>query len=151
MSKYEETIEWKNSTNEFKSGNYSRKHTWIFDGGIEVPASSSPSVVPLPYSEEKAIDPEEAFLCSISSCHMLWFLDLAAKEGLNIKSYVDEANGIMGNKDGKKQITIVNLHPKIELQNEEKLDKSRLKKLHTKAHEKCFIANSVTSKINTIL
>ncbi|MEQ8524672.1 OsmC family protein [Gracilimonas sp.] len=149
MSKYKIKIEWKSDVKDFTQGEYSRKHKWKFDGGLEITASSSPSVVPIPFSIEEAVDPEEAFICSISSCHMLWFLDLAAKKGINIHEYNDEAIGIMKNKNGAIQITDVQLHPKITGIDGE-LDKNLLEQLHHEAHKRCFIANSVKTNIEVI-
>ncbi len=81
MSRYTANIRWTRGDAKFTDNRYSRRHLWRFDGGIEVPASSSPHSVPLPYSSADAVDPEEAFVASIASCHMLWFLSIAAKRG----------------------------------------------------------------------
>src|SRR5437762_11517686 len=96
MSSYTVTIRWLRGDQPFTDNRYSRAHTWIFDGGIEVPASSSPHVVPPPYSQPRAVDPEEAFVASLSSCHMLWFLSIAAKRRYGVERYVDDATGVMG-------------------------------------------------------
>jgi organic hydroperoxide reductase OsmC/OhrA len=95
MSVYQATISWQRGTAPFTDNKYSRAHTWTFDGGIEVPASSSPSVVKVPYSNAQAVDPEEAFVASLSSCHMLWFLSIAAQRGFCVDRYVDAASGVM--------------------------------------------------------
>ena len=93
---YNVTVRWKKDPRElFTDNKYSRAHTWVFDGGIELAASSSPHVVPLPHSREDAVDPEEAFVASISSCHMLWLLSLAAAKQFLILSYEDTAEGIL--------------------------------------------------------
>ncbi|HUE37474.1 MAG TPA: OsmC family protein, partial [Candidatus Acidoferrum sp.] len=95
MSEYKATIKWTRNSPDFLKGKYSREHTWTFDGGVTVPASSSPSVVPVPYSNTSCVDPEEAFVASLSSCHMLTFLFLAQKQGFQIDSYADEAIGVV--------------------------------------------------------
>src|SRR3954447_4605683 len=96
MSEHKMTVSWKREPqSDFGKGKYSREHIWTFDGGLKVPASSSPSVVPLPFSNPACVDPEEAFIASISSCHMLWFLSLAAKRGFVLETYNDEAAGVM--------------------------------------------------------
>src|SRR5580698_5646028 len=95
MAEYKAIIKWRRTNPDFLRGKYSREHTWSFDGGMTVPASSSPHVVPVPWSNPAHIDPEEAFIASISSCHMLTFLYLASKQGFQIESYEDEAVGLM--------------------------------------------------------
>src|SRR5688572_11577105 len=95
MSRHEARISWR-SDGEFGSGRYSRRHEWRFDGGAAVTASSSPDVVPAPMSDPAGVDPEEALVASVSSCHMLWFLALAQQAGLDVQSYDDEAVGEMG-------------------------------------------------------
>lgn len=95
MSEHKTTVIWNRDNARFTDNRYSRGHRWLFDGGIEVPASSCPQVVPPPLSVAAAVDPEEAFVASLSSCHMLWFLSIAAKRGLVIESYRDEAVGAM--------------------------------------------------------
>src|SRR3954465_10148018 len=114
MSTYSATVRWERGDQAFTDNRYSRGHVWLFDGGVEVAASSSPHVVPLPYSKSDAIDPEEAFIASLSSCHMLWFLAIAAKRRFKIDSYVDDAVGTMArNADGKMAMTRVTLRPRI--------------------------------------
>ncbi|MFQ5546586.1 MAG: OsmC family protein, partial [Acidiferrobacterales bacterium] len=95
MSEYTATIEWQRDGQDFLSNKYSRGHTWTFDGGVEVPASSSPHVVPVPMSVAANVDPEEAFVASLSSCHMLWFLAIAAKRKFVVDSYIDNAVGTL--------------------------------------------------------
>ena len=115
MSSYYATIKWKTDGGDFVKRKYSRLHEWSFDAGITVPASPSPHVVPTPYSDESAVDPEEAFVAAISSCHMLFFLDYASREKIVITSYVDNAVGVMGkNSEGKIAMTKVSLNPKVE-------------------------------------
>ncbi len=112
MSLHHATIAWQRGSAKFTDNRYSRSHTWSFDGGGEVPASSSPSNVKLPYSNAAAVDPEEAFVASLSSCHMLWFLSIAAQRGFCVDRYVDAAAGVMArNAAGKLAMTRVTLHP----------------------------------------
>jgi len=114
MSEYKATISWKRKSPDFLKGKYSREHTWTFDGGIIVPASPSPSVVPVPYSNPAHVDPEEAFVASISSCHMLTFLYLASKQEFQVDSYDDVAAGTMTkNEKGVPWMSLVTLNPKI--------------------------------------
>jgi organic hydroperoxide reductase OsmC/OhrA len=146
---YNVKVFWKKNLDEvFIDSQYSRSHTWQFDGGIEVPASSSPEVVPLPMSNEFAIDPEEAFVAALSSCHMLWFLSIAAKENIIVESYEDNAIGVLGkNGDGKLAMTKATLKPKVIFNNKTLPSGEQVDKLHRLAHEKCFIANSVKTKV----
>ncbi|SDT92135.1 OsmC family protein [Stappia sp. ES.058] len=144
---YRADVSWRCS-GDFAANTYSRGHDWSFDGGITVPASASPSVVPLPHSVEAAVDPEEAFVAAISSCHMLWFLDLARRDGLEVESYTDRADGTMDRiAPGKMAVTHVALRPEVVFSGDVLPDADRLDALHHKAHEACFIANSVTSEI----
>ena len=146
---YKVKISWKKNSNEsFLDKKYSRVHKWIFDGGIEVHASSSPHVVPIPMSDESAVDPEEAFVVSISSCHMLTFLFIAAKKNFLVESYDDFAEGIMKkNKDGRLAMTEVTLKPEIVFGGDKIPTKIQIDEMHHQAHEECFIANSVKTKI----
>ncbi|MBA3666410.1 MAG: OsmC family protein [Sphingomonas sp.] len=148
MSNYTATIRWTRSTDEsFAEGRYSRAHEWAFDGGAVVPASASPHIVPAPYSDAGGVDPEEAFVASLSSCHMLFFLDFAKRAGLVVDSYIDEAEGVLEKRaDGKMAMTRVTLRPKVEWGGEAP-DAAGLADLHHKVHEACFIANSVTSEV----
>ncbi len=149
MSVYTATIKWTLDTNKkFIDNKYSRAHIWAFDGGTIVPASASPSVVPIPYSVPNAVDPEEAFVASVSSCHMLWFLSLAAQRGFCVHEYTDDASGMMGRNDtGRIAILRVDLAPLAIFSGENRPTPAEIDTLHHLAHEKCFIANSVTSKI----
>ena len=148
---YNVTITWKKDPNEpFTDKKYSRAHTWIFDG-IEIPASASTHVVPLPMSNASAVDPEEAFVASLSSCHMLWFLSLAAERNYTIESYIDNAEGILSKNDqGKLAMTTVTLRPEIAFASENTPSQQDIDELHHLAHENCFIANSVTTKITVL-
>ncbi|MDA0119181.1 OsmC family protein [Vibrio sp. T11.5] len=151
MSDYSATIRWKRAEHEtFSDNQYSRGHLWEFDGGVRVPASASPHVVPLPYSVEENVDPEEAFIAAISSCHMLTFLGIAAKRRYVIDSYVDEAIGIMEEDDkGRTSVTKVTLRPNIVFSGSKQPDYAQLEKMHHLAHQHCFIANSVKTDIVT--
>lgn len=151
MSEYTASIKWTRLKDEkFTDKKYSRGHTWEFDGGVMVPASSSPHAVPLPYSIEENVDPEEAFVASISSCHMLTFLFVAAKRNFVVDEYVDNASGSMGkNSEGKYAITTITLRPKIIFSGDLQPTQKQLEDMHHQAHEDCFIANSVKTKITT--
>ena len=148
MSTYTATISWSRGDQPYTDGKYSRAHTWRFDGGIEVPGSSSPHVVRPPLSNEAAVDPEEAFIASLSSCHMLFFLDFARRAGFRIDSYVDEAEGVL-DKDaqGRMAMTVVTLRPRIAFSGDKQPSRSDLDSLHHRSHEACFIANSVRTEI----
>ena len=146
---YTVRVLWKKNSDEaFVDNKYSRSHKWIFDGGVELPASSSPHAVPLPMSDESAVDPEEAFVASLSSCHMLWFLSLAVEKDLVVESYEDNAEGVLGkNEEGKLAMTRVTLKPKVTFGGNRIPSREQIDELHHSAHEKCFIANSVKTKI----
>ncbi|MES2002430.1 MAG: OsmC family protein [Pseudomonadota bacterium] len=148
MTTYTATIRWAAKADEaFAKGQYSRAHEWVFDGGVTLPASSSPHVVPLPWSDEAGVDPEEAFIASLSSCHMLFFLDFARRAGFALASYIDEAEGEVGKlPDGRMAMTNVTLRPRIGWTGAAP-DAAALAELHDKAHHACFIANSVTTKV----
>src|SRR5882724_8468637 len=141
MSEYKATIKWQRTSPDFLKGKYSREHTWTFDGGVTVPASSSPSVVPVPYSNPAHVDPEEASIASISSCHMLTFLYLAGKKGFQIDSYEDESVGILTKDEkGVPWVTLATLNPKIVYSGDKLPTPEDEKQLHHLAHEQCFIA-----------
>jgi organic hydroperoxide reductase OsmC/OhrA len=149
MHEYSATVQWQRADDEaYVDNKYSRGHKWIFDGGAVVSASSSPQIVPLPYSVQEGVDPEEAFIASLSSCHMLFFLFVAAKNRFVIDKYVDNAVGVMGkNKDGKQAITQVTLKPHVKFSGAKIPSQADIERMHQQAHEQCFIANSVTTKI----
>lgn len=129
-------------------GKYSREHTWAFDGGVTVPASPSPSVVPVPWSNPAHVDPEEAFVASIASCHMLTFLYVAAKAGFVVASYRDEAIGVMTkNERGVAWVSKVTLAPEIAYAGDKQPSAAEIATLHHAAHDGCFIANSVKTEI----
>lgn len=132
----------------FTDQKYSRGHTWEFDQGLTVPASASPHVVPPPLALERAVDPEEAFVAALSSCHMLWFLSLAARRGLRVDSYHDDASGVLGSDaQGRKAITVVTLRPRIVFSGTRTPSGEELAVLHEQAHHECFIANSVKTEV----
>lgn len=148
MSEYFATIEWNRSGAVFTDNKYSRGHRWSFDGGVEVPASSSPHSVRLPFSVENAVDPEEALVAALSSCHMLTFLYLAAKKKFLVESYRDEAVGFMEkNADGRLAITRVTLRPEIKFGGDVVPTADEIMALHHGAHEECYIANSVKTDV----
>jgi organic hydroperoxide reductase OsmC/OhrA len=148
MSTYTVAVSWQRGREPFIDNRYSRRHSWRFDGGLEVPASSSPHVVPVPYSDASAIDPEEAFVASLSSCHMLWFLSIAAKRRFCVDSYADEAEGTMAeNASGKQAMTKVTLRPKVVFAGDRIPDRAEIDSMHHEAHGECFIANSVLTEV----
>jgi organic hydroperoxide reductase OsmC/OhrA len=149
MSTYTATIRWERGDQLFTDNRYSRGHKWFFDGAVEVPGSSSPHIVPLPYSRPNAVDPEEAFVASLSSCHMLWFLSIAANRGFCVDSYVDDAEGIMArNTSGKLAMTRVTLRPRAVFVGNMLPTPSDIASMHHKAHAECFIANSVKTEVH---
>jgi organic hydroperoxide reductase OsmC/OhrA len=149
MSEHRATIEWTGAAApaDFLRGRYPREHRWTFDGGFTVEGSSSPSVVPPPWSNPRCVDPEEAFVASISSCHMLTFLYLAMKAGFAVTHYRDEAVGVMTKTvQGVSWISRVTLSPRITYADKEP-SADELARLHHGAHEGCFIANSIKTEI----
>ena len=149
MSTYKASIRWKMAGEDFLKGRYSREHTWGFDGGVVVPASASPAVVRAPYSNPAHVDPEEAFVAAISSCHMLTFLHLASQRGFQINSYDDEAIGVMtANERGRQWVSAVTLNPKIAYGGARQPAPAEEQQLHHEAHEQCFIANSVRTDVS---
>lgn len=142
------TVHWQRDAQPFIDRKYSRAHIWQFDGGVSVPASSSPAVVRVPLSREDAVDPEEALIASLSSCHMLTFLDVAARAGLRIDDYRDAATAEMAkNAKGKWFVSKVTLKPEITWSGDKRPDDAQIAELHHKAHEECFIANSVLTEV----
>ncbi len=148
MSSYTATIRWRRTGDgDFTKGQYSRAHQWAFDGGAVIPASPSPHIVPAPWNDPGGVDPEEAFVASLSSCHMLFFLEFARRGGFTIDSYVDEAEGVLEkNAEGKMAMTKVTLRPRVSWSGEAP-SAEQLADLHHRAHEACFIANSVTTEV----
>jgi len=148
MSQHKATIDWNRGSAEFSKGRYSREHTWRFDGGLSVAASSSPAVVPVPWSNIAAIDPEEAFVASIASCHMLTFLHVARLAGFDIESYEDEAVGHTApNEKRVPWVATVTLNPKIVYGGDKRPTAEEEAHLHHLAHEQCFISQSVKTAV----
>lgn len=148
MGDYRASIEWNRAGEDFADNRYSRGHRWRFDGGIDVAASSSPQVIPPPLSVEEAVDPEEAFVASLASCHMLWFLALAQKQGLVVDSYSDDAVGKLAmNADRKMAMTQVTLRPRVSFDGASQPGDATVILLHHQAHKQCYLANSVTTQI----
>lgn len=148
MHQYKATVRWQRSSDPFTSNNYSRRHEWEFDGGFSMPASASPQVVPERFTDPSAVDPEEAFVASLSSCHMLWFLSLAAQNGYVVDRYEDHADGFMQeNQERKLAITEVILRPVVIFDSNHKPDSKTFNTLHRQAHKRCFIARSVKAEI----
>lgn len=148
MAQHSAEILWLRDEQDFLNNRYSRAHSWRFDGGLEVAASSSPHVVPLPWSDASAVDPEEAFVASLSSCHMLWFLSLAAQQGFQVDRYADKAYGVMAkNDEGRMAMTEVVLRPQVAFSGARLPGNEQLHALHHLAHEHCFIANSVKTQV----
>jgi organic hydroperoxide reductase OsmC/OhrA len=146
MADYLATVEWR-SEGGFREGRYSRAHSWSFDGGAVVRASSSQHVVPAPMSDPAGVDPEEALVASVSSCHMLWFLHLARDSGLEVAAYRDEARGTLGKDErGRLAMTRILLRPRIDFAGEPPAA-DLIERLHHEAHERCFIANSLRTEI----
>jgi organic hydroperoxide reductase OsmC/OhrA len=148
VSAYTATVRWRRDPGtDFTKGQYSRAHEWAFDGGAVVPASASPHVVPAPWSDPAGVDPEEAFIASLSSCHMLFFVDFARRAGFVVDDYADEAEGVLEKRgDGKMAMTKVTLHPRVTWAGEPP-DEAAIADLHHRAHEACYIANSVTTEV----
>jgi len=148
MSAHSAIIIWERGEQSFTDKQYSRGHRWRFDGGVVVPASSSPQTVPLPLSETAAVDPEEAFIASLSSCHMLWFLSIAAAHGFCVDRYEDRAEGVLGkDSQGRYAMTRVTLKPKVDFSGVKIPSIDEIHQMHHDAHEKCFIANSVKTEV----
>lgn len=148
VGEHRASIEWDRAGEDFADNRYSRGHRWRFDGGIDVPASSSPKVIAPPMSVEAAVDPEEAFVASLASCHMLWFLALAQKQGLVVDHYSDDAVGKLAmNADRKMAMTQVTLRPLVSFAGSSQPGDATVIALHHKAHAQCYIANSVTTQI----
>lgn len=148
MHSYDATVTWQRGGQAFTDNRYSRGHRWTFDGGADVPASSSPYVVPVPMSDAAGVDPEEALVAATSSCHMLFFLNFAAKRGFIVDSYIDRASGIMEkNAEGRMAMTRITLRPDIVFAGERRPTREEIDRLHHDSHEQCFIANSLKSDI----
>ena len=148
MSEHKAVIRWTQTQGDFVKGTYSREHTWTFDGGVTVPASSSPAAVRIPFSNPANVDPEEAYVASLSSCHMLTYLYIASRKGFEISSYEDEAVGLLTkNERGILWVSSVVLHPRITYAGSKTPTREEEEQMHHGAHEQCFIANSVKTDI----
>jgi organic hydroperoxide reductase OsmC/OhrA len=144
MSEHKMTLTWKRATPDFQYQTYNRDHTWSFDGGHEMQASAAPAYLGNP----KLVDPEEAFVAALSSCHMLTFLAFACKKKFAVEEYIDEAVGLMEkNAEGKMAITRVTLKPRIKFSGENQPNEKDLDEMHHFAHENCFIASSVKTEV----
>jgi organic hydroperoxide reductase OsmC/OhrA len=149
MAHYTAEVVWHRADQDFLDNRYSRKHWIRFDGGVEIPGSSSPHVVPLPMSDTAAVDPEEAFVAALSSCHMLWFLSISAAHGFRIDTYMDAALGKMGkNSDEKVAMTHVMLKPAIRFSGDRIPTPEQIQQMHHEAHEACYLANSVKTVVS---
>jgi organic hydroperoxide reductase OsmC/OhrA len=148
MAAHTATILWDRSGPDFLRRQYSREHTWKFDGGQSVPASASPVNVPAPWSNAAFVDPEEGLLASVSSCHMLWFLHMACDAGLIVDRYEDEVVGTMTrNERGVAYFSRITLRPRIVWSGEKRPTDSEVEHLHHLAHEQCFIAASIRAEV----
>jgi organic hydroperoxide reductase OsmC/OhrA len=148
MAHYTADLVWERGAQPFLDRRFSRRHEIRFDGGVVVPASASPHVVPPPLSDPSAVDPEEAFVASLSSCHLLWFIALAAQDGFIVDRYADHAEGTLGrDADGRMAMTTVTLRPNVRFAPGQAPDAATYEALHHKAHEQCYIANSVKTLV----
>jgi organic hydroperoxide reductase OsmC/OhrA len=148
VAEHKSVVVWTRDGAVFVDNRYSRGHRWLFDGGVEVPASSSPHVVPLPLSLTAAVDPEEAFVASLSSCHMLWFLSISAGRRFVVESYRDEAVGVMAQDgSGGLAMTRVTLRPEVQFGGDRRPTADELAAMHHEAHDRCYIARSVKSEV----
>jgi organic hydroperoxide reductase OsmC/OhrA len=148
MAEYKTVVAWARDGAVFTDNRYSRVHRWIFTGGIEVPGSASPDLVPPPLSSREAVAPEEALLISLSSSHMLWFLSYASRRGFVVESYRDEAVGMLGeNARGLMAMKKVTLRPEVRFGGGKLPTREDVVALHDDAHDQCFIAHSVTTDV----
>lgn len=151
MSEYSAKVVWRLAEGSFQGRRYSRAHKWCFDGGAEVEASASPQIVPLPFSNEAAVDPEEALVAAVSSCHMLFFLHFAADAGLEVEMYSDHATGTLGKlASGRTGFSRIVLNPNIQFAGITPPDADLIEELHRKAHENCFIANTLNCPVEVV-
>lgn len=148
MASYTAEVLWLRSSGDFVGNRHDPSHLLRFDGELQVPGSHAPDAVPLPLSDAPALDPQEAFVASLSSCHMLWFLALAAKRQWCVDRYFDAATGIMDkNAEGKTAMTLVTLRPDVLFSGDRQPSREELDQLHQEAHDACFIANSVKTEV----
>ncbi|NNG23867.1 OsmC family protein [Telluria aromaticivorans] len=148
MKQFEAQVSWQRAGQAFLDGRYSRAHDWQFDGGLRVPASSSPLSVPVPMSDPAAVDPEEALVAAASSCHMLFFLSIAGQRGFTVDSYVDRAVGFLDkDSEGRMAMTRIELRPAIVFDGEVQPTSTELDEVHHLAHERCYVANSLKTEV----
>ena len=148
MSEHVCTLHWRNSGPDILKRLYSREHTWSFDGGLTIPASPSPHIVPAPWSNAGSVDPEEAFVAAVASCHMLWFLHVAIDAGFAAETYHDTAAGEMvANEHGALWISRITLRPAVTWGGERQPSETEVRHLHHLAHQLCFIANSIKTEV----
>ncbi len=151
MASHKATVEWRRGSQPFLDNRYERAHVWTFDGGAKIDASSSPHVVRAPLSNPDLVDPEEAYVAALSSCHMLWFLSIAAANGYRVDTYRDEAIGHMTrNEKGKQWVSRVELRPRIVFSGTRLPEPSDVQRMHHEAHAECFLANSVRTEVSVI-
>jgi organic hydroperoxide reductase OsmC/OhrA len=148
MSEFFAEALWQRGTQDFLDRRYSRRHQLRFDGGLAIAGSSSPQVVPVPMSDPTALDPEEAFLSALSSCHLLWFLSIAAGSGFRVDRYFDAASGVIATDEaGKTMVSQVTLRPEVAFSGAKLPTRSQVEQMHERAHQSCFIANSVKTEV----
>lgn len=149
MSEHKATVLWERGNQHFLDKKYSRAHVWRFDDGCEVPGSCPPSrLIPVPLSKPDAVDPEEGLIASLSACHMLFFLAFAARDGFRVDAYSDEASGMLGkNERGKTYVASITLRPAVTFSGDKHPTLEQIDQLHHRAHEECFIANTIRSTI----
>ncbi|KQV27908.1 peroxiredoxin [Rhizobium sp. Root1203] len=150
MTTFSARVAWARGEGSFTDGRYSRGHSWTFDGGLTVPASASPHNVPLPYAVAENVDPEEAYVAALSSCHMLFYLWIASKKRIGIESYVDDAIGLMETIEGKTLVSRVDLRPRVVYSGDAPTREAE-EDMHHQAHDLCFLANSVKTVIEVRL
>jgi organic hydroperoxide reductase OsmC/OhrA len=148
MAQYSAEVIWERGDAVFTDNRYSRRHLLRFDGGLEVPASSSPHSVPVPLSDPGAVDPEESLIAALSSCHMLWFLAIAGKRKFRVDRYRDQVTGMLAkNTDGKLYISVITLRPEAQFSGELLPTREQIEAMHHSAHAECYIAHSVISEV----
>jgi organic hydroperoxide reductase OsmC/OhrA len=139
---------WDRNGQDFLDKRYSRRHLWRFDGGVEVPGSSSVGVVPAPLSDPTAVDPEEALMASLGSCHMLWFLAIAARNKFRVDHYRDVLEAVMGkNEAGKVMVATIVMRPQVHFSGDQLPAAAEIREMHEAAHIECYIANSLKTEV----
>lgn len=144
MSEHKIRVTWNRTSDDFAYESYDRRHVIRFDGGQTLENSAAPDYL----GEAQHANPEELLAASLSSCHMLTFLAVAAKSKIKVKHYEDEATAVLEkNADGKIAVTRVYLRPKIQFDGENQPTPEKIRDLHDKAHKNCMIANSVKCEV----